>query len=244
MENTTQMEKTEILLKSHTDMEKGAYLGAIASIATADHVATEDEQKYLSELAASADLSDSQTEAVLRASTELTGEELERCLDVLKTSDLRFSLITDLISFAETDKNYSTEEKANIEKIAKFLNINEQQYSLLDQFVKKTNEQDVPAEQVSQPGFLSSLGLDQKFKDAGINIGSVTKGLLGVVGPMILAGLVSRGLRGRSSSGSNLGGSGFGTGGGGGLGSIISMLNGGRGFSSTDGLLSRIFGRR
>ena len=238
------MEKTETLLKNYTDMEKGAYLGAIASIATADHVATEEEQEYILELANSAGLSESQKDAVVRAATELSGEELERCLDVLKTSELRFSLVTDLISFAESDKNYSATEKANIEKIAKYLNINEQQFSLLDQFVKKTNEQEVPAEEVTQPGFLSSLGLDQKFKSAGINMGSVTKGLLGIVGPMILAGMVSKGMRGGIGGRRNFGGSGFGMGGGGGLGSIISMLSGGRGISSTGGLLSSIFGRR
>ena len=238
------MEKTETILKNHTDMEKGAYLGAVASLATADHVAGEEEKEFLLELAGSAGLSESQTEAVIRAATELTGDELQRCLDVLKTSDLRFSLVTDLISFAESDKTYSDEEKANIEKIAKYLNINEQQYSLLDQFVKKTNEQNVSAEEVSQPGFLSSLGLEQKFKNAGIDIGSITKGLIGIVGPMLLAGMVSKGLRGGIGGRNDFRGSGFGMDGGGGLGSIISMLNGGRGFSGTGGLLSRILGRR
>ncbi len=48
---------------------------------------------------------------MVKVATELSGDELTRCLDILKTSDLRFSLITDLISFGQSDKNYSDAEK-------------------------------------------------------------------------------------------------------------------------------------
>lgn len=235
------MEQAEKLLKEYTDVEKGSYLGAVASIATADRMASEEELNYIRALADSAELSPEQKEAVERAATELSGEELKHCLDNLKGSDLRFSLITDLIAFAESDQNYSPEEKANIEKIAQYLNINKQQFSLLDQFVKKTTEVKAEPEQMQQQSFLGSLGLEDKFKSAGINFGSLTKGLLGIAGPMILAGLVSRGLGGRRGGG--LGGMlGGGLGGmfGGGLGSLTSMLSGGRGLGSTDGLFSRI----
>src|SRR5215213_5183703 len=100
------MEQQVTLLKDYSDMEKGAYLGAIASIATADHSATEEELDYLMALADSAELSEEQKDGVARAATELTPDELKRCIDILKTSELRFSLITDLISFAKADGNY------------------------------------------------------------------------------------------------------------------------------------------
>lgn len=249
------MEQTEKLLKDYSNVEKGAYLGAISSIATADRNASEEELEYIDALAESAELSDEQREAVRRAATEITGEELNKCLDVLKGSELRFSLITDLIAFAESDQNYTPEEKANIDKIAQYLNINKEQYAALNQFVQKTTQADVQPEQMQQQGFLGSLGLEDKFKSAGINFGSLTKGLLGMVGPMILGGMLSRGLGGRRGGGlggmlgGGLGGmlgGGGGLGGmlggrrGGGLGSLTSMLNGGRGFGSTGGLLSRV----
>ena len=62
-------------------------------------------------LADSADLSPEQKQAVHRAATELTGQELKKCLDILKGSDLKYSLVTDLISFAESDKKYSRESE-------------------------------------------------------------------------------------------------------------------------------------
>jgi uncharacterized tellurite resistance protein B-like protein len=237
------MEQTEKLLRDYSDVEKGSYLGAIASIATADRVASQEELDYIRTLAGSAELSPEQKEAVEKAATELSGEELKHCLDNLKASDLRFSLITDLIAFAESDQNYSPEEKANIEKVAQYLNINRQQFSLLDQFVKKTAEVKAKPEQIQQHGFLGSLGLEDKFKGAGINFGGLTRGLLGIAGPMILGSLVSRGLSGRRGGGGLGGMLGGGLGGmlgGGGLGSLTSMLNGGRGLGSTGGLFSRI----
>jgi uncharacterized tellurite resistance protein B-like protein len=236
------MTQEEKLLKDYSDEEKGAYLGAIASIATADHTASEEELEYITQLAESAEISEEQKQAVIRAATELSGDELTRCLEILKTSDLRFSLITDLMNFAQSDKDYSEAEKQNVEKIASYLKINHEQFSLLDQFVNKTSQVDVTPEEVSKPGFLSSLGFEDKFKKAGIDWKTVGKGLLGIAGPMILARMISGRRGGRNALaggaiGSLLGGLGRS---GGGLGSLIGGLSGGRGFANSGGLLSRV----
>ena len=66
------MEQTEKLLKDYSDVEKGSYLGAIASIATADRTASEEELDYIMALADSAGLSEQQKNAVERAGTEGT----------------------------------------------------------------------------------------------------------------------------------------------------------------------------
>lgn len=239
-------------MKDHSDEEKGAYLGAIASIATADHIASEEEVEYITQLAESTDLSKEQQQGVVRAAQELSGNELIRCLDILKSSDLRFSLITDLMNFGQSDKDYSKEEKKKVERIADYLNINREQFSLLDQFVNKTSRAEIAPEEVTKPGFLSSLGLDEKFKKAGIDWKTVGKGLLGIVGPLILARMMSGR---RASAGNVLAGGGLGSligglGGagigpmlgksGGGLGSLIGGLSGGRGFANSGGLLSRV----
>ena len=246
------MRLNQKFLKDHSDKEKGAYLGAMASIATADHVASEEELEYITQLAESADVSEEQQQRVLRAAQELSGDELIRCLDVLKTSELRFSLITDLMNFGQSDQAYSKEEKKKVEKIADYLKINREQFSLLDQFVNKTSRAKIAPEEVTKPGFLSSLGLDEKFKKAGIDWKTVGKGLLAIVGPLILARMMSGR---RASAGNVLAGGGLGSligglGGAGigpmlgksrgGLGSLIGGLSGGRGFANSGGLLSRV----
>jgi len=173
----------------------------------------------------------------------LSGEELKNCLDILKNSDLKFSLVTDLIAFAKSDNSYGEEEQQKVKEISQYLGVDQNQFSLLEEFSEKAAAKEVPAEEKATPSFLSSLGLTEKMKSAGINSNSLLKGLLGIAGPVILGSIVSKLLRGRGSSTGMTGNSGS-LMGGGGLGSLIGMLNGGRGFGNAGGLLGRIFGQR
>jgi uncharacterized tellurite resistance protein B-like protein len=236
--------ETTTILAGYNDQEKGAYLGAIASIATADRQASEEELQYIAALCDAADISETQQEAVIRAANELSGEELKKCLDILKGSDLKYSLVTDLIAFAKSDNNYGEEEQERVKEISGYLGVDQSQFSLLKEFTEKATAKAVPDEEKAKPSFLSSLGLTEKMKNAGINPNGLLKGLLGFAGPMILGGIVSGALRRRGRSSSGMFGNMGGLMGGGGLGSLIGMLSGGRGFGNTGGLLGRILGKR
>jgi uncharacterized tellurite resistance protein B-like protein len=242
------METSQTILQGSSDTEKGAYLGAIASIATADRQATEEEIDYLSQLADAANLSEEQKEAVIIAAQEISDEDAKRCLDVLKTSELKFSLVTDLIAFAKSDGEYTDDEKQNIQKMADYLGVNKEQFSLLDHFTDKaintstattatqSGSQNIntlaSAPEPEKTDFLSSLGLKDKLQSAGINGSGLLKGLIGVAAPMLLARMVTGGLN-RNRGGGMFGGGGgmFGNSGGG-------MFGGGGGmFGSGGGLL-------
>ena len=145
-----------------------------------------------------------------------------------------------MITFAESDQNYSAEEKASVEKIAQYLNINQEQYQVLNQVVQKASSANVAPEEAQKPGFLDSLGLGDKMRSAGINSNTLMRTVLGIAGPMVLASMFRRrgggGLGGMLGGGMMGGGMGSGLGGmlgggmmGGGLGSIIGMLGGRRG---------------
>src|SRR5687768_575988 len=203
------MEQTTTILDGHSDQEKGAYLGAIASIATADRSAGEEEKLYLKALCESANLSEEQTKLITKtAETPTNDDDLTRCLDVLKTSELRFSLVSDVIAFAESDQSYSEEEKQYVEKIAQYLGVNRQQFALLDQFTKKAVEEApkhadaIQSEQTTPGNFLDSLGFGDKLKSAGISSNSLVKGALAIIGPVIVAKM----LGGRARGGGLLGG--------------------------------------
>jgi uncharacterized tellurite resistance protein B-like protein len=230
------MEQTEKILTDFSDQEKGAYLGAIASIATADRAATEEEIDYIRSLAQAADLSPAQEEAVVKAATELSPEELQKCLNILRNSNLKFSLIADVITFAKVDQNYTEDEKANIEKMAQYLKVDQNQFSLLDQFVNKTVETKADPGEVRKPGFFESLGLKDRFEKSGMNVNSLSKGLLGMIGPLFLAKMISRGLGGNRTNRVSMPGIGMG-----GLGSIFSMLNRGGSYGGIGGMLPRLF---
>jgi len=231
------MEERETILEGYSDLEKGAYLGAIASIATADREASSEELEYIGNLCDAAKLSTQQKQVVLEASTELKGEELNRCLDVLKKSELKYSLVADLMAFAKSDDNYSEEEQQYIAKISQYLGLDQKQFSLLDQFAEESTTQTEPT---TQQGILGG-GLGSKLQSAGINTSSLFKGLISIAAPMLIGGMLSRGLGRRGGFGGGLGNV-FGGGMGGGLSSIIGMLNGGGGMRSTAGLFGRMFG--
>lgn len=243
------MAENETLLEGYSDLEKGAYLGAIASLATADRQASEEELTYLEQLAAAARLSPEQQQHVRQAATEMTGEELKSCLDVLKNSQLKYSLVADLIAFAKADSDYSEEEEQNIQKISSYLGLNQQQVSLLNQFAEQSAQPAQAAETTApqQQAFFGG-GLQEKMQQAGINTGGLLKSVLSIAAPMLIGSMLSRGMGRRSGMGGGLGGMlGGGLGGmlgGGGLGSLIGMLSGGRGMRSTGGLLGRILGGR
>jgi len=234
------MTTSETILEGYSDHEKGAYLGAIASIATADREASPEELEYIDHLSEAAQLSEKQKQAVQQAATELSGEELNRCLDILKGSELKYSLVTDLMAFAKSDNNYSEKEEENITKISRYLGIDQKQFSLLDQFADESVHQ---PEATQAQGLLGGR-LGNQLQNAGINTGSLFKGLISIAAPMLIGSMLSRG-RGRGGLGGALGGGLGGMLGGGmsgGLGSVIGMLNGGRGMGSTGGLFGRIFG--
>jgi uncharacterized tellurite resistance protein B-like protein len=199
-----------------------------------------EELVHIAEIADAAGISQEQKAMVLRAAKELTPDELQRCIEILKTSELRFSLVAELISFAKSDGNYGEEEKQNIEAMAEQLGISHKQFSLLDNFVTKANESGVPSQEIPKQGFLESLGLGDKFKSEGMNMSGIGKGLLAVAAPLLLGQLFRRKISGRPGGLSPMGGFGAGAG----LGSVLSALNIGRGYSNTGGLLGRLFGRR
>lgn len=241
----TLMPENSTILEGYSDMEKGAYLGAIASLATADHKATEDELTYIRELCMAANLSPQQQELVVQAATDMTGDDLNRCLDVLKNSQLKYSLVTDLMAFAKADSNYSESEQQSIHKISEYLGLDQRQFDLLDQF----SRQEVPTSPAEQPehsqqNFFGG-GLKDKMQQAGINTNGLLKSVLSIAAPMLIGGMLS-GRRGGlgGAMGGMLGGGLGGMLGGGGLSSIIGMLSGGRGMRSTGGLLGRMLGRR
>ncbi len=248
------MEQKVTILEGYSDEEKGAYLGAIASLATADRSASEEELEYIEALIESANISAEKSDLIMNAAnSQVSDNDLKGFLDILKSSELRYSLVSDVIAFAQADETYSEEEKQNVAQIAQYLGVNQEQYAVLNQFTN-TAVQEVPkqaeqleAEQTNPNNFLSSLGFGDKLKNAGINSNSLFKGALGIIGPMLLAKIFSGGRRrsagmGSGSRGGGLlggllgGGSGSGGGllggllGGGGGGLLGGLLGGGRGF--------------
>lgn len=226
------------ILEGYSSREKTAYITAIASIATADNSANDDELIYLENISDAAGLNDAEKQKVFTGAEETSGESIRNSLEVLKTSELKYSLIAELIAFAQADREIGEEEKEQIRTIAHSLNINDEQVDALSEFVEEKADQQVEALGVQGnqfgggiDGLLSNLGLNQKLQNSGINVQSLVKGLISIAGPLLLGKMLNKNMHGRNSSG-------FGAGMPGGLGSLIGSLSGGKSFSGMGGFLS------
>src|SRR6478735_1385295 len=237
------MENQEVqLLKDYSDTEKGAYLGAIASIATADREASPQEIQFLDALADSAHLSGDSKGAVLSVAKDPKNLSVQKCLDVLKASDLRYTFITDVMSFAKADGNLTGEEESLIKGMADYLGVNQEQYGVLKQFVEVADESARKGE-VVQPQALSGQaadpegGFDSMLKKVGIPTNGLMKGILAIAAPLLISKVLMGNRRGGMMGGM---GSGGGMGGllGGGLlaGLLGSVLGGGMSRGGMGGL--------
>ena len=233
------------LLQNYSETEKTAYLSAIAALATADRQASAPEAEFLQRLAQQAGLSDAATRQVLTAADSADNSTVQQSLDQLKSSDLRYSLVTDLISLARADGTYSAGEEEMVGKMAAYLGINPEQKQTLESVVDQAASVPHDAQDPGKQGFLSSIG--DKLSNVGIPKGALMAGLLGVVAPMVISKVMGGGSNASSggydqpqsqsgSLGGLLGGAMGNLGGGGsGLGGLLGGLLGG-------GLLSGVLG--
>ena len=243
------------LLKDYTIQEKGAYFGALATLATADGHASAEELEYLSLMGEAAELPANVQQEVKAIAQNPSQISLSRCLDVLKGSQLRFSFIADIISFARADGKYTQEEEKYIQDVAIHLGVDQKQYSILDEYVNKAGEAKQHGEDPTSQSFLNKSGFGDMFKNAGISP-QMVQGVLGVLAPIVLMKMMGgrkRGMMGGMGGGllggllgGRMMGAGMGRGGmmgggmssGGGLGSIISILGGLNGRKGYGGMRS------
>lgn len=168
--------------------QRAAYLGAIASLTTADREASEQEVAFLSELAQQTGLTQDEAQTVVDAALDPHTDALQKNLAVLRNSDLRFSLLHDLLAYAKSDGNFSIEEQKSIESLASSLGVSH------DQFQAVGNFQQAQATGGDVSGAASAL------RSAGVPAQS--NGFLGpliaTLGPIVLQQILSR--SGRSAS--------------------------------------------
>ena len=218
------------LLQNYSDQEKTAYLSAIASLATADRQASEAETEFLQALAQQAGLPEGATQQVLSAAHDASNQSIQQYLDVLKGSDLRFSLVTDLISFARADGAYANDEEAMINKMSQYLGINQEQRQALETVVDQAASVPHDPQDPAKEGFLDSIGT--KLSSVGIPKNALMAGLLGVVAPMVISRVMGGGRQNQ----------GYGNQGGGLLGGSMGGLLGGAANSGLGGMLGGLLG--
>ncbi|SMB81921.1 hypothetical protein SAMN00120144_3030 [Hymenobacter roseosalivarius DSM 11622] len=225
------------VLQNYSEQEKTAYLSVIASLASADRQASDAEIEFLQQLSQAAGLSSGAAQQVVSAAQDANNSTVQQNLDVLRGSELRFSLVTDLISFARADGAYSNDEEAMVNKISAYLGINQQQQHTLEQVVDQAEKVPHDANDPAKQGFFG--GITDKLASAGIPKGALMGGLLGIVAPMVLSRVMGGGSRGGMMGGGGMGG----LMGGSTMGGLMGGMGGsGMGGSGMGGLLGGLLG--
>lgn len=216
-------------LRSFSEKEKTAFIGAVASLATADRVGSEEEIQHIKLLCDAAGLSTENRNAIINVSMTLDGEALRGFLDRLKSSELKFALLTDLLEFARRDPSYSEKQQHQIRKVCDYLRISDQQLSTLVHITEKVYAQSLT---LSPESYLRSLGVSQEIQKSGVPVDGLMEGLVGFAAPAIIGGLFCKETTLPRYNGDILHGKG--------LGSLIGMLSGGRSMASAASLIGRI----
>jgi uncharacterized tellurite resistance protein B-like protein len=197
------MEQPTTLLKDYSLPERAAYLSALATMAAADGTTSAEELEFLSLLGQAAELPQHHQEQVLQIARNPSQVSLQECLDQLKSSQLRFSFITDIISFAKADGQYSPQEQERIQDIAAYLGINSEQFQSLDAFVDSAGAAQQQGQDPTSPTFLEQSGFADRFKNLNISPRMI-QGVLGMLAPLVISRLVG-GRRGEGIGGGLLG---------------------------------------
>lgn len=202
----------EDVFSQYSEAEKTAYLSVIASMATADRQASQQEGEFLSQMAQVMGLSPQATQQVAQAAQDSTNETIKASLDQLRGSNLRYSLVTDLVSFARADGSYANDEEAMVNKISAYLGVNQQQVQTIENVVHQTQQAQAQQPDEAPQGLMDSLG--DKLRSVGIPPQAALGGLIAVAAPMVLSRIMGN-RSGASGYGGGLGGMG------GGLGSVL-----------------------
>jgi len=158
--------------------ERVDYLTIIASMAGADVSIAPEEFAKLKELCRALELPPAETQRVLDTAHRPT-RTVERHLDSLKSSQLRFTLLSDCLSLAYADGEYAKSERNEIASLARALEIDDAQLSTLEDCARALAEAHAK-EHPNADWKAKGEKLAQQLAAVGIPIGAV--GALSAVG--------------------------------------------------------------
>ncbi|HBC86300.1 MAG TPA: hypothetical protein DCZ94_05025 [Lentisphaeria bacterium] len=126
-------------LQQHPEEIRTSYLTLLASMASADGRIEPSELEKLKEFCRIAGLSDESLQKVVDAATGKAADTTMAKLEMLRTSTLRFSIMTDCIFMACADGCVACEEEKEILRIAKALDVKGDQIHAIRFYVDKAN---------------------------------------------------------------------------------------------------------
>jgi uncharacterized tellurite resistance protein B-like protein len=159
-------------LTGYSEKEKVAYLSIVASMAAADGELADEELEQIRQMCFKLSLTAIGVEAVLAAAEFPERIPLERYLENLRGSDLKFALLADVLFMVYADGKVTSQEKDEYERIATSLSVTEQQLLTVIRYVDALTS--FRRQGKSKEELLSVHGhLVGEMASCGVNVGSV-----------------------------------------------------------------------
>lgn len=149
--------------------ERIDYLMTVASMAGADVVLDPAEMDRLKGLCSELGLPDEETKKILMAAHRPTAS-VERHLEGLKESPLRFTLLSDCLTLAYADGIYEKHERHEIHELARALGVDDEQLTAIEGFVKAAHD---AASDKAGDHQSTGKAIAEKLAAVGVPIGAV-----------------------------------------------------------------------
>ncbi|WP_157638181.1 TerB family tellurite resistance protein [Flexithrix dorotheae] len=183
------------ILLNFGKQERVSYLVALSTLAMADGEVEEGEVKLIQTMCENSELDGKETGVVMAAVYAPDNVDLVSHLDNLTSSDLRFSLMTDILLLVNADGELEEEEIAQVAQLKLRLNISNEQYATLGQYVNAL--QTFKNKGALDGQFLKEVGLESVFQKHGIPIAAFEAGnTVGQVLTNVALGVVEKQLEG------------------------------------------------
>ncbi len=181
-------------LSNYSEDEKITYLSVVASMAAADHEVADEEISALRKLCKTVNVSSRGLGIIIAAAEKPAKTQIQDYLKKLSSSELRFSLLTDVIFIAIADDKFTPEEEKEMNEIAKALNISADQTNAIRKYaeaIHKAQDSENVGENLKKLGGDVAAGL----ASTGVPIAAVTvAGTYGVSAVGITTALAALGL--------------------------------------------------
>jgi len=176
---------------------KIAYLSIISSLCYVDKDFSDEEKEQLNKLLVNLEVSDKGKAKIYSAIYDFnTNERLEsiEIIKELKKSDIRFTLISDLVLIAFADEDFKDEEYSYILEIAKEINVTKEQVDTIIEVQKNLKKlKDIPSKSEVAKKIVEESA--SKLAGAGISVAAIAASgsVIGLSGAGITAGLAALG---------------------------------------------------
>ena len=189
-------------IKKFSQEEKVAYLSVVASMANADGQVTDEEISHLRKACKNVELDPTGIGAVIAAAEDPSQAEIKKYMESLSSSELRFTLLTDIFYLAYADNKLTDDELENIGKIGSSLKIKVDQIAALRKYVEAVRKAENAGSATDE---LKKLGGDvtATLAATGVPLAAVaiSGSIFGLSAAGITSGLAALGILGGMASG-------------------------------------------